>query len=152
MSALLLIFKGLFGGIGTIFGKILGDWRILAFVCALLVVGMVGMKIRADQKELANVKATLVQVQKNNETLKQNEIVLKEANQSNQATIEQLQADKKLALESVNNLTQQLQRSNVAFNTIQRKIDEIKTPPTKLSPYLVSAISGIQSERQGVQK
>ena len=64
MGTVLLVGKMIFGAIGNVFGKILSDWRILVLVCVLVVGGMVGMKIRADQKQLAEVKTELVQEKK----------------------------------------------------------------------------------------
>lgn len=151
MGTVLLVGKMIFGAIGNVFGKILSDWRILALVCVLVVGGMVGMKIRADQKQLAEVKTELVQEKKNNETLRENVSILQETNQANQDVIKQLQAEKQLALDSVKKLNDQSRQATTAFNTIQRQLEEIKTPPTKLTPYISSAISGVQCER-GVKK
>ena len=136
MGAVLLVGKMIFGAIGNVFGKILSDWRILVLVCVLVVGGMVGMKIRADQKQLAEVKTELVQEKKNNETLRENVSILQETNQANQDVIKQLQAEKQLALDSVKKLNDQSRQATTAFNTIQSQLEEIKTPPTKLTPYI----------------
>ena len=147
MTILLMFAKTMFGGLINIFAKIFGDWRILLFVCVMIMGLLVWYKIHSDQKQLELTKQTLMIEQKNNETLRNNVATLAQTNQNNQAVIAQLTADKQLALDSVKTLSVEITKSNQSFSTLQRKLDQINTPPSKLTPYISQAIKGIQEER-----
>ena len=143
-SAAFLVVRTFFGGI---FSKIFSNWRIFVAIVLVCVIGYAGWKYKSLNSDLADAQKQIQVEQKNNETLRGNVSTLQAANDQNQIIISQLTADKQMAIESVGKLTTEIAKTNQALNVVQKKIDTIKTPPVKLTPYISSAIEGIQASR-----
>ena len=129
------------------FSKILGDWKVLLLLIIAIVSGLIGWKIYDLEKSLKDANEIIQVEKKNNEVLRGNVTSLVSINQENQQKIEQLVKDKQLALESSKKLSESIAKTSKTFDELNAKLDSIKADPTKLSPFLIQAIDGIQQER-----
>lgn len=144
MGAILLLFKGFFGGL---ISKIFSDWRILVAIIVIVISGIIMLRIHKMEKNLAQAKEELVVERKNNDTLRGNVSTLVTTNKSNGVVIEQVTKDRDAAVKSVSALSNSIAETNRTVNSLKQKIDGLKTPPTPLTPYLVEAVEGIQQLR-----
>jgi predicted negative regulator of RcsB-dependent stress response len=129
------------------FTSIFGDWKVLLLLIVAIVGGLIGWKIYHLEKSLKSANEIIQVEKKNNEVLRGNVNSLVAINQENQQKIEQLVKDKQLALESSKKLSDSIAKTTKSFEELNAKLDTIKTDPTKLTPFLIQAIDGIQQER-----
>lgn len=142
---------GLLAGLKLVFGgfieNVLGRWQVLLIIVVVGISLMVFFNIRQLEKKLEQSQQTLKIEQENNKVLRENLTQLQLINTENQAVIGQVTADKNTAIESVTSLSAELTKTNKSLTELKTRINAITTPPTKLSPYIAEAISGIQTQR-----
>jgi len=135
------------GAILGIFGFIFKDWRMVLALVVVVIAGIIVWKFKHLESELNHTKDVLKVEQSNNQVLRNNLDQAGQINADNAKMIEAAEAEKKRALEAVSQLNTDLKRTNQSIDAIKQKISGITTPPTKLSPFLVEAVRGVQDLR-----
>lgn len=131
--------------LGGFLGKLLSDWRVILVLAILAATALALWKFKSLEEKLVTTEQARAQVQANYDNVK-------EANLQNELVIQQLEADKKLALQSSAALSADIAKTNNSINGLKNRLDELTTPPTKLTPYIAEAIDGAQQLRsQGEQ-
>jgi len=135
------------GAVLGIFGVIFKDWRMVLALILLIVAGVLFWKFKSLDGDLTKAKEALRIEQVNTQTLRNNLASAAQINQENANVIKQLEEDKKRALEAVAGLNTDIKKTNQGIEAIKQKINSITTPPTKLTPYIVEAVRGVQDMR-----
>ena len=130
-----------------IFGFIFKDWRMILALILLVIAGVLFWKFKSLDSDLVKSKEALRIEQVNTQTLRNNLASAAQINQENANVIKQLEEDKKRALEAIAGLNTDIKKTNQGIEAIKQKINSITTPPTKLTPYLVEAVRGVQDMR-----
>jgi len=126
---------------------ILGSWRAMLAIIIAIFVGVIIWKFKALESDLTHQKEALKIEQSNNQVLRNNLDQAGQINADNAKVIETVETDKKRALDAVTQINSNLQKTNQSINEIKQKITSITAPPTKLTPYLVESVKGVQDLR-----
>lgn len=120
---------------------------------ALAIVALIGFgwyKWEHAQTQIEEAQNALQAERKNVETLRANEIVIRQVNEGNQQVIDQLQLEKQEAAKAISDLKANVTITNKQLDATKRKLATITTPAVPLSPYLIEAVEAIQAIR-GIQ-
>lgn len=123
------------------------------WIIALIIVALIGFgwyKWEHAQTQIEEAQLALLAEKKNVETLRANEIVIRQVNEGNQKVIDQLQIEKQDAAKAISDLKANVTVTNRQLDATKRKLATITTPAVPLTPYLVEAVEAIQAIR-GVQ-
>lgn len=145
-----IIFR-MFSGVGSVIKAIFSDWRILLAVLLLCAATFGFYKWHGLQKDIAAQREALEQTKKANEVLESNNKALHDANEQNVLIIEQVKKDQQQTLVQVHKLNTDLASSSKKISDLKSQLGSIKTPPVQISPYIATAIDGIQ-KMQGDKK
>lgn len=121
--------------------------RTIIVIVILIALGGAYYKYNSLQNDLEEERAALKVEMDKNSVLRDNIETLTKVNEINSKIIEQQTKSAKTTVETIGRLSNELRNSGKSFTEIQSRIDNIKTAPVPLTPYLVEAINGIQEER-----
>lgn len=121
--------------------------RTIIVIVILIALGGAYYKYNSLQNDLEEERAALKVEMDKNAVLRDNIETLTKVNEINSKIIEQQTKSAKTTVETIGRLSNELRNSGKSFTEIQSRIDNIKTAPVPLTPYLVEAINGIQEER-----
>lgn len=129
--------------------KLLCNWRVLVAIIVLLIAGIAYHKYVELQAQLTASTAQLNIEKTNNTTLQVDLSKATAINNENTKIIEQQQLEAKTAQDTINTLNDKLSRLNASADKVKIRVSEIKTPPVKVSTYILEAVRGIQDLRDG---
>lgn len=127
--------------------SLLGNWRVMLALIIAIFAGIIMWKFKALENDLNHSREALKIEQSNNQVLRNNLDQAGQINADNAKVLEAVEADRKRALEAVSQLNTDLQKTNKNIDAIKQKINGITTPPSKLTPYLVESVKGVQELR-----
>ena len=130
----------IFAGLRSFFG----NWKVLLITLLLAIAGLVALKIRHTENQLTKEQAA-------NATLQADYTQAQAANAQNELVIKQLQQDKQQALDALSKLSDDIQATRTDINAVRTKVNKLSVAPTKLPPYLIEAINGIQASSAASQ-
>lgn len=128
-------------------GFIFKDWRIMVLLAVAVVLGLAYWKYSSLRGDLEQAQQELKVEQTNNQTLRNNLTEAAKLNDANSKILEQVQDDKKQALEAISQLNKSVQQTNKSVAEMKKRVEGITAPPAPLTPYLIETIKGVQELR-----
>jgi hypothetical protein len=143
-------FSLILGILKNTLSRILSNPYILVGILFITILIASVMYVDSKQQEILRLNAEIVDVQKSNDTLRNNVVVLADASKHKDSVIKQLEDDRKLYINAIKKMTETINKTNRAVSEIHSKIDDIKQEPSAdIGPYLKGALKGVKELREG---